>query len=474
MSFRNLTTLGIALAASGLAVAQTVVLPIGAANAEGPSNNVFPWGRNAGAVRIQTIYDSSHFTGQGISFPIRVTGARYRAHGSTSTWTGTTYNGVEFYCSTAAVDQAAASATWTVNRGPDHTLVYNGAVQFLGGTGNGTTVPGPTVVDVTFTTPFLYDPSGGGDFLTEVTFPANSWTGGGTTACDVFTTGSSCSRVFNTTDPAALTGTVGTNHALVVELVYQPASGLYANFSATPSSGPTPLTSTFRDTSFSSAPGGVLSWAWDLDGDGIVDSNSQSPSFTYTTCGRYDVTLTVTDGVHPTSTRTTQDFILADPQLLVQSSFSWAPGPLPNSIQFTDTTTGSPTVWSWDLDGDNVPDSAQQNPLWSYATGGAYTVTLTASNSCGGATTSSAVFVISNDDCTGALPLPLGLSGPYSNQNATTSQGWPCASGGRDIWFSYQSTCTGNLEINTCTGTNYDSSLRRCERLSPRLCSAHA
>jgi PKD repeat protein len=260
-----------------------------------------------------------------------------------------------------------------------------------------------------------------------------------------------------------------------VEMTYTAQSGLFASFTATPSSGATPLNTTFTDTSFSSAPGGVQTWAWDLDGDGIVDSNAQNPSFTYATCGSYDVTLTVTDGVHPASTRTVPDFILADPQLLVQPSFTWAPGPLPNSIQFTDTSTGSPTLWSWDLDGDNVPDSAQQNPLWTYGTGGAYTVTLTASNACGGSTTSSGIFVISNDDCTGALPLPLGLSGPYTNQNATTSQGWPCAAGGTDIWFSYQSTCTGTLEVNTCTGSNYDTALEAfsgsCGALTSIICN---
>ncbi|MBK9385645.1 MAG: PKD domain-containing protein [Planctomycetes bacterium] len=260
-----------------------------------------------------------------------------------------------------------------------------------------------------------------------------------------------------------------------VEMTYTAQSGLYASFSATPTTGPTPLNVNFTDTSFSSDPGGVTSWAWDLDGDGIVDSNSRTPSFTYNTCGGFDVTLTVTDAVHPASTRTVQDFILADPQLLVQPSFTWAPGPVPNSIQFTDTSTGSPSVWSWDFDGDNVPDSAQQNPLWVYATGGSYNVSFTASNACGGSSTSGTVFVLANDDCATAIPLQLGLSSTYTNQNATTSQAWPCAAGGSDIWFSYTSTCTGTLEVNTCTGTNYDSSLEAfsgtCGALTPIVCN---
>jgi PKD repeat protein len=453
MQIRHLAALGIALAASGAAIAQSVVLPIGAASAEGTSNNTFPWGRNAGAIRVQTVYDSSHFTGQSIGFPIQILGARYRANASTATWAGTTYNGVEFYCSTAAVDQAAVSSTWTVNRGGDYTQVYNGAVQFLPGTGNGTGVPGPTVVDVTFTTPFLYDPTSGSDFLTEVTFPANSWTGGGTTACDVFTTGSNCSRVFNSTNPAATTGTVGLNHALVVEIVYRPAAGLYANFTASPASGASPLNVQFTDATFTSDPGGVTSWAWDLDGDNLVDSNAQNPSFTYNTCGRYSVTLTATDVQHGQSTVTKSDFITVDPQLLVNASFTVAStGAL--SRQFTDTSTGSPTVWSWDLDGDNIPDSAQQNPSWTYATGGTYAVTLSASNACGASTVTRQLVVIANDDCIGAIPAIAGQNGPFSNVGATSSGSFNC--GGTtdsDIWFSYRPTCNVAVEINTCATT---------------------
>ncbi len=36
--------------------------------------------------------------------------------------------------------------------------------------------------------------------------------------------------------------------------------------------------------------------------------------------------------------------------------------------------------WKWDLDGDGNIDSEEQNPTWSYAQGGAYTITLIASN----------------------------------------------------------------------------------------------
>lgn len=41
---------------------------------------------------------------------------------------------------------------------------------------------------------------------------------------------------------------------------------------------------------------GATSWAWDVDGDDIIDYNTQNPTHTYTSSGSYDVTLTITDG----------------------------------------------------------------------------------------------------------------------------------------------------------------------------------
>jgi PKD repeat protein len=68
--------------------------------------------------------------------------------------------------------------------------------------------------------------------------------------------------------------------------------GLAAHFTSNITSGPADLFIQFEDTSI--APDGIDSWAWDLDGDGVVDSNEENPSWTYSTEGSYDVTLTIT------------------------------------------------------------------------------------------------------------------------------------------------------------------------------------
>jgi PKD repeat protein len=65
------------------------------------------------------------------------------------------------------------------------------------------------------------------------------------------------------------------------------------------------------------------------------------------------------------------------------ASFTAAPtsGAPPLAVQFTDTSTGSPTGWAWSF-GDGA-SSAVQNPSHTYTAAGTYTVTLTASNSVG-------------------------------------------------------------------------------------------
>ena len=75
----------------------------GAQSAEGPSSTAYPWNRNASAVRVQYIYDSTIFTNQGVTTPIRITGARWRANAAaaTTTWAGTTYNNATVALSTS-------------------------------------------------------------------------------------------------------------------------------------------------------------------------------------------------------------------------------------------------------------------------------------------------------------------------------------------------------------------------------------
>jgi PKD repeat protein len=59
-------------------------------------------------------------------------------------------------------------------------------------------------------------------------------------------------------------------------------------------------------------------------------------------------------------------------------------GGVPLNVNFTDTSSGSPTSWAWTF-GDSGTSTAQ-NPSYSYAVAGTYTVTLIASNGGGSST----------------------------------------------------------------------------------------
>jgi PKD repeat protein len=51
-----------------------------------------------------------------------------------------------------------------------------------------------------------------------------------------------------------------------------------------------------------------------------------------------------------------------------------------SSIQFTDTSLGGPTTWNWTFPGGSPANSADANPLVTYATPGTYDVSLTVTN----------------------------------------------------------------------------------------------
>jgi len=163
-----------------------------------------------------------------------------------------------------------------------------------------------------------------------------------------------------------------------VEVYYTPAAGLFPSFVADVQSGSSPLTVNFTDTSFSSDPNGIQGWVWDLDGDGTPDSNAQNPTFTYNSCGTFDVSLTVVDVQHGQQSITQTAFIETDPN----SGASFTVADLGGStFQFTDTSVGA-TAWAWDFDGDSTIDSTLQNPTHTYPTATTVQVSLTATFAC--------------------------------------------------------------------------------------------
>ena len=152
---------------------------------------------------------------------------------------------------------------------------------------------------------------------------------------------------------------------------------LACDFTADVVGGNSPLQVQFTDRSHSGAAGGITAWAWDFDGDGIVDSTLASPSHVFP-CGDHDVSLTVTDA-NGVQSQVRAGYIRTD---VVTPAFSVAPLTA-NSLQFADACSPAPDTWAWDLDGDGIVDSSAPNPTWTYAA--SYTeatVTLTVTKAC--------------------------------------------------------------------------------------------
>ncbi|WP_048107514.1 PKD domain-containing protein [Methanosarcina barkeri] len=144
------------------------------------------------------------------------------------------------------------------------------------------------------------------------------------------------------------------------------------SFSASPTSGKTPLTVSFTDQS----TGSPTSWRW-VFGDGNT-STEKNPVHTYNKSGLYSVTLTASN-VNGSNALTKTGYIAVSNSLAAAFSASPGSGPAPLNVSFTDNSTGLPNTWKWDFgDGNN---STEKNPVYVYNKTGRYTVSLTVNNS---------------------------------------------------------------------------------------------
>ncbi|MDD4253926.1 MAG: PKD domain-containing protein [Methanofollis sp.] len=151
---------------------------------------------------------------------------------------------------------------------------------------------------------------------------------------------------------------------------------LRANFSANATAGMVPFAVHFADES----PGNVTSWSWAF-GDGNV-STDPDPVHIYEVPGTYMVNLTVADPYSRDMVSRAR-FIRAVAQGPPAANFSAAPlsGPAPLAVNFTDTSGGFPTSWSWAFGDGNV--STDPDPQHVYALPGTYAVNLTVANPYG-------------------------------------------------------------------------------------------
>jgi PKD repeat protein len=162
----------------------------------------------------------------------------------------------------------------------------------------------------------------------------------------------------------------------------------------------TDLACDFTDASLD-PDGTVANWDWDF-GDGNT-STAQHPSHTYAAGGTYPVTLTATDNLGAADIDA-QDVTVAAANTPPVASFTVTCTDL--ACDFTDASVdpdGTVVGWDWDFGDGNT--STAQHPSHTYAAGGTYPVTLTATDDLGASDVDAQDVIV-----TAATPSPITLT----------------------------------------------------------------
>lgn len=151
------------------------------------------------------------------------------------------------------------------------------------------------------------------------------------------------------------------------------------DFEAVPDAGCMPLLVALNDLS-SIATGANAEWDWKIEN--LFSSSQQNTYYTLENAGLYDVTLTVSSDMGCTTTLTRSDFITVHPKPFPEFVFTpTVTEILYPEITFTDLSGGNPVQWNWQFGTGDV--TSVQNPVYSYADTGIFTVTLEVLNQFG-------------------------------------------------------------------------------------------
>ncbi len=187
-----------------------------------------------------------------------------------------------------------------------------------------------------------------------------------------------------------------------------------ANFTGAPATGCVPQTVQFSNTSSANAK----TFNWSFPGGNPSSSTDPNPIVTYTLAGSYSVSLTVGNSAG-SSTSEKADFVVTNSK----PSPGFDQSTTGRTLTLTNTSTNAST-YSWAF-GDGGK-SSENNPIYTYANDGTYTVTLTASNGCGDVTSTQTVLIVTpttaNFEAVNTIGCP-GLTVQYNNtssNNATT------------------------------------------------------
>ena len=126
-------------------------------------------------------------------------------------------------------------------------------------------------------------------------------------------------------------------------------------------------------------------WYWEFEGGSPSTSTSQNPQTRWSAEGQYNIKLIATNlGGSDTLVKESYINVGGGNSPAVDFEASSTHINQNESVNFTDLTSGTPDTWAWTFEGGTPETSTEQNPQGIvYEQGGAFTVSLTASNGYG-------------------------------------------------------------------------------------------
>lgn len=162
-----------------------------------------------------------------------------------------------------------------------------------------------------------------------------------------------------------------------------------ADFTATPESGPAPLTVSFDGSASSSPAGDIINYEWDFRGNNTFqDAKGKQVSYTFDKVGNYAVKLRVTDNSGQSDVLTKQieiggpDIPVANIDIPTQDGKYYLNQQLLFLGEKSTSPNGTITKYEWDF-GDGSPKSNTRTANHIYQKTGTYEVVLTVTDESG-------------------------------------------------------------------------------------------
>ncbi len=121
--------------------------------------------------------------------------------------------------------------------------------------------------------------------------------------------------------------------------------------------------------------GNITAYQWDFDNNGTIDNTSSNPNYTYPAAGNAQSRLVAVSNNNCSNQIINTVIVHFNPT----ANFYVPSTCMPQTTNFTNASVsndGNITSYSWDFNGDNLPDNLQPNPSYNFAQAGNYGVKL--------------------------------------------------------------------------------------------------